>query len=71
MASRAALVLCASAVLAAAAAAEARDFVVGGADDAWKVQAQPDALTKWASINRFHVGDSLGKKERSLAVDFF
>jgi hypothetical protein len=64
MASRV-LLLCVSVVLAAAAAAEARDFVVGGANDAWKVPAQPDALAKWASANRFQVGDKLGK--RSLA----
>ncbi|OEL27680.1 hypothetical protein BAE44_0011301 [Dichanthelium oligosanthes] len=51
--------LCVSVVLAAAAAAEARDFVVGGANDGgWKAQAQPDALTKWASANRFQVGDN-------------
>jgi hypothetical protein len=49
-------------VLAAAAAAEARDFVVGGANDGWKAQVQPDALTKWASVLRFQVGDNLGKR---------
>ncbi|PUZ50955.1 hypothetical protein GQ55_6G119900 [Panicum hallii var. hallii] len=69
MASRAALLLCASVVLAVAAAAEARDFVVGGADDAWKALAQPDALTKWASINRFHVGDNLVFKLGGAADD--
>ncbi|XP_066325597.1 early nodulin-like protein 14 [Miscanthus floridulus] len=58
MASRV-LLLCVSVVLAAAAAAEARDFVVGGANDAWKAPAQPDALAKWASANRFQVGDKL------------
>ncbi|WVZ94061.1 hypothetical protein U9M48_040003 [Paspalum notatum var. saurae] len=52
-----ALLLCLSVVLAAAAGAEARDFVVGGANDKWK--AQPDTLAKWASANRFHVGDKL------------
>lgn len=65
MASRV-LLLCVSVVLAAAAAAEARDFVVGGANDAWKAPAQPDALAKWASANRFQIGDKLGKS--SLAV---
>ncbi|RCV30515.1 hypothetical protein SETIT_6G101500v2 [Setaria italica] len=59
MASRAALLLCVSVVLAAAAAAEARDFVVGGANDGWKAQVQPDALTKWASVLRFQIGDKL------------
>ncbi|CAO2189027.1 unnamed protein product [Urochloa humidicola] len=58
MASRAALLLCASVVLAAAAAADARDFVVGG-NYGWKAQAQPDALTKWASALRFQIGDNL------------
>ncbi|CAO2206372.1 unnamed protein product [Urochloa humidicola] len=58
MASRTALLLFASVVLAAAAAAEARDFVVGG-NYGWKAQAQPDALTKWASALRFQVGDNL------------
>jgi len=65
MASRV-ILLCVSVVLAAAAAAEARDFVVGGANDEWKVPAQPDALAKWSSANRFQVGDKLGK--RTLAV---
>ncbi|KAF8691887.1 hypothetical protein HU200_040004 [Digitaria exilis] len=54
MATTAALFLCVSVVLAAATAAEARDFAVD-----LKAQAQPDALTKWASINRFQVGDNL------------
>ncbi|CAL5007093.1 unnamed protein product [Urochloa decumbens] len=58
MASRAALLLCASMVLAAAAAAEARDFAVGG-NYGWKAQPRPDALTKWASALRFQVGDNL------------
>ncbi|CAO2175854.1 unnamed protein product [Urochloa humidicola] len=59
MASRAALLLCTSVVvLAAAAGADARDFVVGG-NYGWKAQAQPDALTKWASALRFQVGDNL------------
>ena len=26
--------------------------------------AQSDALNKWASVNRFHVGDNLGKSQR-------
>uniref|UniRef100_A0A0A9H4M7 Phytocyanin domain-containing protein n=1 Tax=Arundo donax TaxID=35708 RepID=A0A0A9H4M7_ARUDO len=59
MASRAALLLCASVVLAAAACTEARDFVVGGADHGWKVPVQPDALNLWSSINRFQIGDNL------------
>uniref|UniRef100_A0A0A9ACK0 Phytocyanin domain-containing protein n=1 Tax=Arundo donax TaxID=35708 RepID=A0A0A9ACK0_ARUDO len=59
MASRAALFLCASVVLAAAAYSEARDFVVGGADHGWKVPVQPDALNLWSSVNRFQVGDNL------------
>ncbi|KAF8701447.1 hypothetical protein HU200_033613 [Digitaria exilis] len=40
---------------------DARDFAVD-----LKAQAQPDALNKWASINRFQVGDDLGKKRLTL-----
>ncbi|OEL14312.1 hypothetical protein BAE44_0024669 [Dichanthelium oligosanthes] len=62
MASRSALLLCVSVVLAAAAAAEARDFVSSGANNGgWKAQSQPDALTRWSSANRFQVGDNFGK----------
>ncbi|KAL6640028.1 hypothetical protein ACP70R_022338 [Stipagrostis hirtigluma subsp. patula] len=58
MASRAALLFCASLAFAVA-VSEARDFVVGGADNGWKVPDQPDALSRWASACRFHVGDNL------------
>uniref|UniRef100_A0ACD5YIC2 Uncharacterized protein n=1 Tax=Avena sativa TaxID=4498 RepID=A0ACD5YIC2_AVESA len=58
MASRA-LLLCSFAALAFAVGSEAKDFVVGGAGGGWKVPALSDALNKWASTNRFHVGDNL------------
>ncbi|KAG8046885.1 hypothetical protein GUJ93_ZPchr0008g11589 [Zizania palustris] len=47
------------AVLALAAAAEAKDLVVGGGGGGWKVPAQADALNKWAQVTRFQVGDNL------------
>jgi hypothetical protein len=60
MASRA-LLLCSFVVLAFAARSQAKDFIVGGPTDGWKVPAMSDALNKWASANRFHIGDNLGK----------
>ena len=64
MASRV-LLLCSFVLLASAVGSEAKkDFIVGGADGGWKVPAQSDALNKWASVNRFHVGDNLGKSQR-------
>ncbi|TVU42296.1 hypothetical protein EJB05_08693 [Eragrostis curvula] len=59
MASRAALLLCASVLFAAAACSQANDVVVGGADHGWKVPVQPDALNLWSSVHRFQVGDNL------------
>ncbi|CAM0957939.1 unnamed protein product [Alopecurus aequalis] len=58
MASRAFL-LCSFVLLASAVGSEARDHIVGGANGGWKVPAPSDALSKWASASRFHVGDNL------------
>ncbi|KQJ95877.1 early nodulin-like protein 3 [Brachypodium distachyon] len=57
MASRA-ILLCVSLVLVFVVGSDAKDFIVAGVDG-WKVPAQPDALNKWASANRFHAGDNL------------
>ncbi|WOL19058.1 hypothetical protein Cni_G27855 [Canna indica] len=39
---------------------EAREFLVGGSDSAWKVPpTTTDSLNQWAEKNRFQVGDSL------------
>ncbi|CAL9112199.1 unnamed protein product [Musa textilis] len=39
---------------------EARDFLVGGNDNAWRVPPNTtDSLNQWAENNRFQVGDSL------------
>ncbi|KAM7267309.1 hypothetical protein ACFE04_009475 [Oxalis oulophora] len=38
----------------------ARDFVVGGKTNAWKIPtSESDSLNKWAAALRFQVGDSL------------
>ncbi|XP_073004210.1 early nodulin-like protein 14 [Typha latifolia] len=39
---------------------EAKDFLVGGSTDSWKIPTSTsDSLNKWAEANRFQVGDSL------------
>ncbi|CAM9001756.1 unnamed protein product [Rhodiola kirilowii] len=39
---------------------EAREFLVGGTTDSWKIpESDPDALDKWAEEFRFRIGDSL------------
>jgi len=39
----------------------AREILVGGKTDAWKVPAsQSDSLNQWAERSRFQVGDFLG-----------
>ncbi|KAM0831543.1 hypothetical protein ACQ4PT_065465 [Festuca glaucescens] len=58
MASRA-LLLRSFIVLAFAAGSQAKDFIVGGPSDGWKVPAMSDVLNKWASTNGFHVSDNL------------
>ncbi|KAJ4838939.1 hypothetical protein Tsubulata_042302 [Turnera subulata] len=53
---------------------EAKDILVGGKTDAWKVpSSQSDSLNKWAESARFRVGDSLvwkydGQKDSVLEV---
>ncbi|URD94218.1 early nodulin-like protein [Musa troglodytarum] len=43
---------------------EARDFLVGGNDNAWRVPPNTtDSLNQWAENNRFQVGDSLEKQD--------
>ncbi|KAK3123148.1 hypothetical protein QOZ80_8AG0624770 [Eleusine coracana subsp. coracana] len=60
MVSRAALLVCASVLLAAAASSQAKnDVVVGGHDHGWKVPVQPNGLNLWSSIHRFQIGDNL------------
>ncbi|XP_021746302.1 early nodulin-like protein 3 [Chenopodium quinoa] len=40
--------------------AEAKDHLVGGTSDAWKVpSSQSDSLNKWAEKQRFQIGDNL------------
>ncbi|XP_021758039.1 early nodulin-like protein 3 [Chenopodium quinoa] len=39
--------------------AEAKDHLVGGTADAWKVPSESDSLNKWAQKNRFQIGDNL------------
>ncbi|XP_073118409.1 early nodulin-like protein 13 [Elaeis guineensis] len=39
---------------------EAKDFLVGGNTEAWKIPSSPSkTLNHWAEANRFQVGDSL------------
>ncbi|KAK1322682.1 Early nodulin-like protein 3 [Acorus calamus] len=41
---------------------EAKDFLVGGTTNAWKIPSSPsDSLNRWAESTRFQIGDSLGK----------
>ncbi|KAL7001764.1 hypothetical protein U1Q18_002912 [Sarracenia purpurea var. burkii] len=45
---------------------EARDFLVGGSTDAWKIPSSPsDSLNQWAESSRFLIGDSLVWKYES------
>jgi hypothetical protein len=40
---------------------EAREIMVGGKTDAWKIpSSQSDSLNQWAEGSRFLIGDSLG-----------
>lgn len=40
---------------------EARDILVGGKTDSWKIpSSQSDSLNQWAEKTRFQIGDSLG-----------
>ncbi|XP_022750327.1 early nodulin-like protein 1 [Durio zibethinus] len=53
---------------------EAKEFLVGGKTDAWKIpSSESDSLNKWAEISRFRIGDSLvwkydGGKDSVLQV---
>ncbi|RRT41119.1 hypothetical protein B296_00043242 [Ensete ventricosum] len=48
---------------------EARDFLVGGDDRAWRVpRTTTDSLNRWAERNRFHIGDSLGNLRSSYLL---
>ncbi|MCD7459913.1 hypothetical protein HAX54_042294 [Datura stramonium] len=53
---------------------EARDHLVGGKTDSWKIpSSESDSLNRWAEKSRFLVGDSLvwkydGKKDSVLEV---
>ncbi|KAK1286975.1 Early nodulin-like protein 3 [Acorus calamus] len=39
---------------------EAKDFLVGGTTNAWKIPSSPsDSLNHWAESTRFQIGDSL------------
>ncbi|EEF46870.1 early nodulin-like protein 1 [Ricinus communis] len=39
---------------------DAKDILIGGKTDAWKVpSSQSDSLNKWAESSRFRIGDSL------------
>lgn len=40
---------------------EAKEFLVGGQTDAWKIpsSSQSESLNQWAENSRFHIGDSL------------
>ncbi|KAA8521705.1 hypothetical protein F0562_012378 [Nyssa sinensis] len=39
---------------------EARDYLVGGKTDSWKIpSSESDSLNKWAESSRFLIGDSL------------
>lgn len=42
---------------------DARDHLVGGKPECWKVPSteSDDFLNKWAQKTRFQIGDSLGK----------
>lgn len=43
---------------------EAKEILVGGKTDAWKIpSSQSDSLNQWAGSSRFRIGDSLGKYE--------
>ncbi|KAG6481568.1 hypothetical protein ZIOFF_058172 [Zingiber officinale] len=48
------------ALLLAITSSEAKEFLVGGADNAWQIPPNTtDSLNQWAEKNRFQVGDSL------------
>lgn len=48
---------------------EAKDLLVGGKLDAWKIpSSQSDSLNQWAESSRFRIGDSLGKSFILLLV---
>ncbi|XP_055802333.1 early nodulin-like protein 1 [Solanum dulcamara] len=36
---------------------EAREFVVDGKENSWKIPSSPNELNKWAEKNRFQIGD--------------
>ncbi|TKY54692.1 Early nodulin-55-2 [Spatholobus suberectus] len=50
---------------------EAKEYVVGGSDNSWKVPLpSPDSLSHWSNSHRFKIGDSLVFKydERTESV---
>ncbi|CAL9772708.1 unnamed protein product [Musa acuminata subsp. burmannicoides] len=52
--------ICLTLLLVSFTISEARDFLVGGDDQAWRVPPTTnDSLNRWAEKNRFQVGDSL------------
>ena len=46
-------------IFSSSSALEAREFLVGGTENAWKIPPSPMALNQWAGRNRFRVGDVL------------
>ncbi|URD96152.1 early nodulin-like protein [Musa troglodytarum] len=58
--SRSSLLVCIALLLVIITSSEARDFLVGGNVNAWRVPpTTTDSLNQWAEKNRFQVGDSL------------
>lgn len=39
---------------------EAKEFVVDGKANSWKIPSSPDEFNKWAEKTRFQIGDYLG-----------
>ncbi|KAI3715024.1 hypothetical protein L6452_21989 [Arctium lappa] len=53
---------------------EAREFLVGGKENSWRISSSPNELIEWAEKERFKIGDSLvfkydSKVDSVLEVD--
>ena len=50
---------------------EAKDILVGGSENAWKIpNNSSDSLNQWAGKNRFKVGDFLSNISASYILHF-
>lgn len=39
---------------------EAREFIVDGKENSWKIPSSPNEFNKWAEKTRFRIGDYIG-----------